>query len=47
MIEEKSASSLTKQSSASKNFTLNYDPENNRKNIYARKLNRPLPGTRD
>ena len=30
-----------------KNFTINYEPEQNKHNIYARKVQQPLPKTRE
>ena len=30
-----------------KGFQINYDPENNKNNIYARKLNREIPVSKD
>ena len=44
-MSELSSSSLSKLKA--KHFVINYDPDANRRNIYARKLDRPLPGTRD
>lgn len=37
------SSSYSKNQYTRKNFVLNYDPENNKNNIYARKLNREIP----